>query len=111
MPHLSRRFIAPLLIALCAGSVPATAQNSSQATAQNPSQTRYMRFGIGLPEDHPQGLVVKKFTELVSDKTQGRIKIELFAGGKLGNDVSMTPIRQRIWRRLDQKAVPAIGNQ
>ncbi len=66
------------------------AQNSSQSIAQNPSQTRYLRFGIGLSEDHPQGMAVKKFAEIVSEKTQGRIKIELFAGGKLGNDVSMT---------------------
>jgi TRAP-type transport system periplasmic protein len=90
MQHFSRRLIAPLLIVLCAASIPAIGQNGSQTTAQNPNQTRYMRFGIGLSEDHPQGTAVKKFAEIVSSKTQGRIKIELFAGGKLGNDVSMT---------------------
>jgi TRAP-type transport system periplasmic protein len=86
MQYLSRRFIAPLLVALCAVSMPATSQNSTQ----NPNQTRYMRFGIGLSEDHPQGMAVKKFADIVSEKTQGRIKIELFAGGKLGNDATMT---------------------
>ncbi len=90
MQHLSRRFTALLLIALSASSITAIAQNSPQNAAQNPHQTRYMRFGIGLSEDHPQGMAVKKFADIVSEKTQGRIKIELFAGGKLGNDVSMT---------------------
>jgi TRAP-type transport system periplasmic protein len=89
MQYLSRSFIAPLLIALCAISMPAISQNSSQSNAQNPNQTRYIRFGIGLSEDHPQGMAVKRFAEIVADKTQSRIKIELFAGGKLGNDVSM----------------------
>ncbi|MBS7806160.1 TRAP transporter substrate-binding protein [Variovorax sp. PCZ-1] len=90
MQYVSRRFVTPLLIAFCAVSMPAISQNSSQNNAQNPSQTRYIRFGIGLSEDHPQGMAVRKFAEIVSEKTQGRIKIELFAGGKLGNDVSMT---------------------
>ena len=85
------RFLGTLFfIALGAVSMPASAQNSSQKNTSNPSQTRYLRFGIGLSEDHPQGMAVKKFAEIVSGKTQGRIKIELFAGGKLGNDVSMT---------------------
>jgi TRAP-type transport system periplasmic protein len=89
MQYLSGRLIAPLLIAFCAISMPATSQNSSQSNVQNPSQTRYIRFGIGLSEDHPQGMAVKRFAEIVAEKTQNRIKIELFAGGKLGNDVSM----------------------
>ena len=90
MHVLSRRFITPLLIALCVAFTPAMSQNNAQNSATNPSQTRYMRFGIGLSEDHPQGMAVKKFADIVSEKTQARIKIELFAGGKLGNDVSMT---------------------
>lgn len=89
-----RQLFTLFLIALSALFTWAHAQNGIKNTvpdnAQNPSQTRYMRFGIGLSEDHPQGMAVKKFAEIVSQKTQGRIKIELFAGGKLGNDVSMT---------------------
>ena len=87
---LKRLLSTLLLIAFSALSMPAIAQNSAQNSVQNPSQTRYLRFGIGLSEDHPQGMAVKKFADIVSEKTQGRIKIELFAGGKLGNDASMT---------------------
>ncbi len=83
-----------LTSALWLASALATAQTTAPAAAassqQNPTNTRYMRFGIGLGEDHPQGMAVKKFSQIVSDKTQGRIRIELFAGGKLGNDQTMT---------------------
>jgi TRAP-type transport system periplasmic protein len=66
----------------------------AENTSSNPTNTRYMRFGIGLGEDHPQGMAVKRFAQIVHEKTQGRIKIELFAGGKLGNDQSMTDALQ-----------------
>ncbi len=72
----------------------AHAQNSTASNVQNPSSTRYIRFGIGLGDDHPQGMAVKHFAQIVSEKTQGRIKIELFAGGKLGNDQTMTDALQ-----------------
>jgi TRAP-type transport system periplasmic protein len=67
------------------------AQTTAPASAA-PANTnsRTMRFGIGLGEDHPQGMAVKKFAQIVSEKTLGRIKIELFASGKLGNDQTMT---------------------
>ena len=77
------------LIAACAMSTTATSQNIPEKTS-NSAPARTMRFGIGLGEDHPQGMAVKRFAEIVADKTQGRIRIELFAGGKLGNDQSMT---------------------
>lgn len=59
------------------------------AFPQTPAQPRVLRWGIGYPEDHPQGLAVKRFAHIVQDRTQGRIRIELHAGGELGNDVSM----------------------
>jgi len=52
-------------------------------------QTRNIKVGIGLTADHPQGQAVTKFGELVSQKSDGKIKVKLFAGGLLGNDVSM----------------------
>ncbi len=85
MQHLTHKIFALVLIALCAISTTANAQNSGQ----NLNQTRLLRFGIGLSEDHPQGMAVKRFAEIVAAKTQGRVRVELFAGGKLGNDMSM----------------------
>ena len=50
---------------------------------------RNIKVGIGLTADHPQGQAVAKFGELVSQKSDGKLKVKLFAGGLLGNDVSM----------------------
>jgi tripartite ATP-independent transporter DctP family solute receptor len=48
-----------------------------------------IKVGIGLTEDHPQGQSVKKFADVVAAKSGGKIKVKLFAGGSLGNDLTM----------------------
>jgi tripartite ATP-independent transporter DctP family solute receptor len=50
---------------------------------------RNIKVGIGLSADHPQGQSVTRFTELVEQKSGGKIKVRLFAGGSIGNDVTM----------------------
>ena len=50
---------------------------------------RTIKIGIGLGADHPQGQSVTKFAEIVGQKSGGKIKVRLFAGGALGNDVTM----------------------
>jgi tripartite ATP-independent transporter DctP family solute receptor len=60
----------------------------SAAAAQDISE-RTIKVGIGLNEDHPQALSVKRFGELLEEKSGGKIKVKLFASGTLGNDVTM----------------------
>ena len=50
---------------------------------------KVLKVGIGLSDDHPQGVSVKKFAELLSQKTGGKLTAKLFASGTLGNDVTM----------------------
>ena len=57
---------------------------ASPAVAQ-----KVLKVGIGLSEDHPQGIAVRKFAELVSQKSGGKVTAKLFASGSLGNDVTM----------------------
>lgn len=59
------------------------------AAAPAEAQVKTLKVGIGLTEDHPQGLAVKKFAELVAQKSGGKVTAKLFAGGTLGNDVTM----------------------
>ena len=72
-----------LVTALCAALLTASA-----AVAQDISE-RTIKVGIGLTEDHPQAQSVEKFGELVEEKSGGKIKVKMFAGGTLGNDVTM----------------------
>jgi len=50
---------------------------------------KVLKVGIGLSDDHPQGISVKKFGELLAQKTGGKLTAKLFASGTLGNDVTM----------------------
>jgi TRAP-type transport system periplasmic protein len=57
--------------------------------ARAATEARLLKAGIGLNADTPQGRGLRKFAELVEARSQGRIRIELFAGGKLGDDLTM----------------------
>ena len=50
---------------------------------------RTLKVGIGLNEDHPQGASVKRFGELVAQKSGGKLNVKLYPGGALGNDATM----------------------
>ncbi len=72
-------FSALALVGLLAGTAAQAADISE----------RTIKVGIGLNDDHPQAQAMKKFGELVAQKSDGKIKVKLFAGGTLGNDVTM----------------------
>ena len=60
------------------------------AALVNPAAAqKVLKVGIGLSDDHPQGVSVKKFGEILSQKTGGKLTVKLFASGTLGNDVTM----------------------
>jgi tripartite ATP-independent transporter DctP family solute receptor len=61
----------------------------SSLAAVPASAQKVLKVGIGLSDDHPQGLAVKKFGEILSQKTGGKLTAKLFASGALGNDVTM----------------------
>lgn len=50
---------------------------------------RTMRLGYALNESHPQGLGAKKLAEIVAEKSGGKIKIQTFGSGVLGDEVKM----------------------
>ncbi len=66
----------------------ATLLVSFAAAAQDISE-RTIKVGIGLTEDHPQAQSVRKFAELLKERSGGKLVVKLFPGGTLGNDVTM----------------------
>jgi TRAP-type transport system periplasmic protein len=58
--------------------------------AANDFPERNIRVGTALVGDHPQVQSLNKFGELLSQKSGGKLKVKVYAGGTLGNDVSMT---------------------
>jgi tripartite ATP-independent transporter DctP family solute receptor len=71
------------LLGVAAGSA---CGGACAAGAQDPM---LLRVGIGLPADSVQGRAVRDFAQRVERHTRGGVRIELHAGGALGNDVSM----------------------
>jgi tripartite ATP-independent transporter DctP family solute receptor len=75
--------MAMLLAALLASVGPAAAQ------------PRTLNVGIGLPADSLQGRAVRDFAGRVEAYTQGRLVVQLHAGGALGNDLTMIQALQQ----------------
>lgn len=48
---------------------------------------RTLRFAFQNTKEHPQGQGAQRFADLVKEKSGGKIKVRLFAGGSLGGDL------------------------
>jgi TRAP-type transport system periplasmic protein len=55
---------------------------------------RSIKLGIGLAEDHPQGMGAKKFAEIVDKKSGGKMKVKNYFSGSIGDDVKMVSALQ-----------------
>jgi tripartite ATP-independent transporter DctP family solute receptor len=63
---------------------------ATAATAQGTNPERTIKVGTALAADHPQVTALQRFGELLGQKSNGKLKVKVYPGGTLGNDVSMT---------------------
>jgi tripartite ATP-independent transporter DctP family solute receptor len=63
---------------------------ATAAAAQANGTERTIKIGTALAGDHPQVTALNRFGELLGQKSGGKLKVKVFPGGTLGNDVSMT---------------------
>ena len=66
---------------------------SSTASAAD-IKDRNIKFPIVNQMDHPQGLGAKKFADLVEQKSGGKMKVKVFAGGTLGGEQQVASAMQ-----------------
>ena len=99
-----------LLVSACgSGTSTQTSQPAQQPKAEEPKKEapaaepaksdgdikeRTIKFGIGLNEDHPTGVSINKFKELVEQKSGGKIKVNNYFSATLGDDIKMTEALQ-----------------
>lgn len=89
-----------LLLSACGGGVNNASQSSTEPTeskeevVKSSIKERTIKAGIGLNEDHPQGQGLKKFAELVAEKSDGKLKVQNFYAAQLGDDQKMTEALQ-----------------
>lgn len=78
-----QKLVKTLLAGACATSLLLGSVTSQAAEIRE----RTLRFAFQNVIEHPQGQGAKKFADLVSEKSAGKIKVRLFPGGTLGGDV------------------------
>lgn len=66
---------------------PASQTDSADTTAVEPEFV--FRYAENQPQDYPTTQAAIKFAELVAEKTNGRIKIEVYHGAQLGDEKSV----------------------
>jgi tripartite ATP-independent transporter DctP family solute receptor len=79
MKQVFRRFV-PLLCAIAAASL-VTLQVQAQEIKE-----RNLKFSYGQPKEHPMGVGIQKFADLVAQKSGGKIKITPYPNAVLGGD-------------------------
>jgi tripartite ATP-independent transporter DctP family solute receptor len=82
-----------LLFSGCGGganTAPKPDAAGSAKPAESAIKERTIKAGIGLNEDHPQGQGLKKFAEIVEQKSGGKMKVQTFFAASLGDDIKMT---------------------
>ena len=76
-----KRFIIKTLVAAVTTS--ALVGLSATAFAQD---VKTIKFGTANPKGHPITMGMEKFAEIVDAKSKGKIKVNIFPAGVLGND-------------------------
>ena len=74
--------IMAVLVTGCGNSNP-TPTTSGTATS---APSIVLKFGEINPETHPMVQGMKEFARIVKEKTNGRIQVQIFAGGQLGDE-------------------------
>ena len=84
-----------LALALClslvaCGAKPAASSSVAAGSTAAPAGESYtLRYAENQPEDYPTTKAAYKFAEIVKEKTEGRITIEVYAGAQLGDEKSV----------------------
>jgi tripartite ATP-independent transporter DctP family solute receptor len=64
--------------------------NGTGDSSKQDAAAMVFRLAENQPEDYPTTLGDREFARLVNERTNGRIKIEVYPGGQLGNELSVT---------------------
>lgn len=74
-----------LIVSACGNGESGDGDGDSDVKAKKDGYT--IKVSAGSTEDHPIGQGLNKFKELVEEKSDGRINVQLHLGGQLGDDV------------------------
>ena len=88
---MSKKILALILAVVMATALFAGCGTDKKPAAKEAAPTKkVIRISIGLNEQHPEYLGLKKFKEIVESKTSGRYDVQPYANAQLGDDVKAT---------------------
>ncbi|QGP93696.1 hypothetical protein MGLY_31180 [Neomoorella glycerini] len=87
---LALMVIVTLLVAACGGGKQVSDQKASDNNKQTSSDKIVLRLAHNQMPDQGYGLGVAKFVDLVRQKTNGKVEIQVFDQGKLGDERDVT---------------------
>lgn len=88
--RLNRKFLAVCLVALLIAALATGCGSSKQdAAKQGAAKVYTLKAGHVLAADHPYQLGLVKMAELMAQKSNGRIKMDVFPSSQLGNERDM----------------------
>ncbi|MCZ2258312.1 TRAP transporter substrate-binding protein [Sporosarcina sp. G11-34] len=79
-----------LVISACSGSKEKSDKDTSSKNDSKSDETFTLQAGHSLPEDHPYHLGFLEMAENVEKRTDGRVKIEVFANSEIGAERELT---------------------
>ncbi len=99
MKKLLSLLVAVMMIAALAACGGGSEESSSSGNGDSggdsgSEESKTIRAGIGLNDQHPQYKGLVKFKEIVEEKTDGAITVETYHSGQLGDDRTMTEALQ-----------------
>jgi tripartite ATP-independent transporter DctP family solute receptor len=87
--NMLHRIIILALIALFAVTFAVMAEGKQEAEDGSEFEKRTMRIGLISADGHPVTQACKRMSEIVKEKTDGQVTIEVVAGGALGGEVEL----------------------
>lgn len=88
MSLLSKKNVAILLSGLMLTAV-VSGCGGDKKDEKKDAKPIVLKLAENQPDDYPTTIGDKEFAKIVSEKTKGRIKIEVYAGGQLGDEKSV----------------------
>lgn len=82
-------FFVVLVLAACGGGSDKGDSDDSSGGSGDSEEPITLKLAENQPEDYPTTIGAKEFAKLVEEKTDGRYKIEVYAGGQLGEEKSV----------------------
>jgi len=84
-----KKIVAAACAILAAGFVFANGTQDKKGGTASSGKTMVLRYAENQPQDYPTTKAAYEFAKIVEAKTNGRIKVEVYYGGQLGDEKSV----------------------